>query len=302
MKPRCPECNLLHIHRPSCSRSPFAPVPGRADAGIDLDIAEAIKPGSTLAHNIGRADADITPTPFKLSPEFRPLTPDEQAAVAERPPIYGAEEEREHKEEVVALRGFHPVSKLEQGYADYVRYCKDHPLGGHGGDRLPCGRAEFDYDQWLTSRARQEQLDEDDLYSVRHLADTRDGWVNAAENPKESAGREKVSFGGTFPAGALVPVARVFQVGAEKYGRLNWRTAGIQVTTYESAVMRHLLALMDGQDVDPESGQSHWAHIAAGAMIVLDATGLGKVANDRPAPGSAAELLAALAPGRRSPR
>lgn len=243
MKPRCPECNLLHIHRPSCSRSPFAPIPGRADAGIDLDIAEAIKPGSTLAHNIGRADADITPTPrYSHGPNA------ESVALVEEPRV---ENFRSH--DIL-------VSEVDEARMD-----PDHPLRAAAYARAA-------------------------------------GWVNAAENPKESAGREKVSFGGTFPAGALVPVARVFQVGAEKYGRLNWRTAGIQVTTYESAVMRHLLALMDGQDVDPESGQSHWAHIAAGAMIVLDATGLGKVANDRPAPGSAAELLAALAPGRRSPR
>jgi hypothetical protein len=45
--------------------------------------------------------------------------------------------------------------------------------------------------------------------------------------------------------------------------------------------MRHLNAWRDGEDVDPESGRSHIAHIAASCNILLDAEHCGTLQDER---------------------
>jgi hypothetical protein len=40
---------------------------------------------------------------------------------------------------------------------------------------------------------------------------------------------------------------------------------------YYDAAMRHLMAYFDGQDLDPESGLPHLAHVMACASILIDA-------------------------------
>ncbi|HQT38907.1 MAG TPA: DUF5664 domain-containing protein [Acidocella sp.] len=101
-----------------------------------------------------------------------------------------------------------------------------------------------------------------------------------AENPKEAAGRLKTPVH-LVPPALILATAEVLKHGASVYGEWNWRDAGIVLSTYTGAAMRHLLAIMDGQDIDPESGQSHWAHIAANCAIVLDAAPRGMVKDDR---------------------
>lgn len=100
-------------------------------------------------------------------------------------------------------------------------------------------------------------------------------------NPKGAAGRAKPQFH-LIPVGALAPVAKVMELGAKKYGPYNWRETPVNYTTYLSAVGRHAAAFLDGEDQDPESGQSHLAHIAAGMMILLDAIVTGNAKDDRP--------------------
>lgn len=102
-----------------------------------------------------------------------------------------------------------------------------------------------------------------------------------AVNPKDLAGRAKPQLH-LIPLPALVPVARVMELGAAKYGPHNWRDTPIAHTPYISAMMRHLIAYAGGESVDPESGQSHLAHIASGAMILLDAVLAGVAKDDRP--------------------
>ena len=103
------------------------------------------------------------------------------------------------------------------------------------------------------------------------------------ENPKKTAGDRKLNMA-LLPPEALRAMSRVLQSGAAKYGPWNWRVKGqeIEESTYHAATLRHLTALMDGEDLDPESGESHWAHIAASAAIVLDALELKKKQPDEP--------------------
>jgi hypothetical protein len=96
-----------------------------------------------------------------------------------------------------------------------------------------------------------------------------------------------------------VEVGLVLEGGAEKYGIFNWRNEPISITTYVGAIRRHVNAILDGEDIDPESGRPHWAHIAASAGIAMDAKAIGNLIDDRPTPGAGPELMESVAQARK---
>lgn len=71
-----------------------------------------------------------------------------------------------------------------------------------------------------------------------------------------------------IPREALEQEAQAFAFGAGKYGKYNFRK-GIEYTRLLDAVMRHTLAFSDGEDKDPESGESHLAHARANLAMLL---------------------------------
>lgn len=83
-------------------------------------------------------------------------------------------------------------------------------------------------------------------------------------------------------------------LGASKYGAFNWQADPVDATTYYSAAMRHLLQWFSGEDVDPESGSSHLAHVRACMAILIDAQASGKLVDDRPVCASAGEAIERL--------
>lgn len=125
------------------------------------------------------------------------------------------------------------------------------------------------------------------------VADARARAATEGLNPKDLVGASKTPLG-LLPWTALVQVAKVFEVGAAKYGAYNWRTEGqpVQHVTYVAAAFRHLAAYMDGQTIDPETGCNHLAHAACGLLILLDASAVGNAIDNRPTPGVAAEIMA----------
>lgn len=54
-------------------------------------------------------------------------------------------------------------------------------------------------------------------------------------------------------------VSRVRMFGAKKYSRNNWKK-GFKITRSMAAAMRHILAFINGEDNDAESGLSHLGH------------------------------------------
>ena len=66
----------------------------------------------------------------------------------------------------------------------------------------------------------------------------------------------------------LEEVAWVMTFGAKKYAANNWRS-GISITRLLGAAMRHLLAILRGENTDPETGRSHSAHLACCSMFVF---------------------------------
>ena len=99
-------------------------------------------------------------------------------------------------------------------------------------------------------------------------------------DPKGAVGATKCPMH-LLPPAALREVAWVHGHGAEKYGPYNWRESKVNATTYVAAILRHLAAWSEGEDLDPESGRSHIAHVATSCNILIDAAACGKLIDDR---------------------
>lgn len=100
-------------------------------------------------------------------------------------------------------------------------------------------------------------------------------------DPKGDAGKQKPQLQ-LIPPVFNIAVAGALALGAEKYGVANWRNNNVQAMTYIGAMRRHIDAYLDGQDIDPESGVSHLAHVAACCAITLDAAASGTLVDNRP--------------------
>lgn len=107
------------------------------------------------------------------------------------------------------------------------------------------------------------------------MSDEREG------NPKHAEGRKKTPIR-FIPPSALAAEGRVMQLGASKYGAYNWSESGVSASVYYDAAMRHLMQWYTGEDIDPESGQPHLAHVRACMAIIIDAAALGMLDDDRP--------------------
>lgn len=66
---------------------------------------------------------------------------------------------------------------------------------------------------------------------------------------------------------AMLGTAQVLAFGAKKYTAHNWRN-GITYSRLASAAMRHIMAFLDGEDLDPESGLPHVDHAACCLMFL----------------------------------
>lgn len=68
-------------------------------------------------------------------------------------------------------------------------------------------------------------------------------------------------------AKALESLAQVLTFGAKKYAAHNWRN-GIEYSRLTAAMLRHLMAIQRGEDVDPESGLPHIDHLGCCWMFL----------------------------------
>lgn len=100
-------------------------------------------------------------------------------------------------------------------------------------------------------------------------------------NPKDAVGVSKAPLS-VLPFRVLWGVAQAFLEGALKYGRHNYRTAGVRASVYFDAVQRHMGAWWEGEDIDPDSGLSHIDKAIASLMVLRDGMYQGNWNDDRP--------------------
>lgn len=111
-----------------------------------------------------------------------------------------------------------------------------------------------------------------------------------ASNPKEMFGAKKVPLE-VVPDSAVVALALAFTEGALKYGRYNWRVAGVRASTYRSALQRHIASWWNGENVDPDTGVPHLANAMACIAVMFDAELCEKLNDDRPPQAPVADQI-----------
>lgn len=107
-------------------------------------------------------------------------------------------------------------------------------------------------------------------------------------NPKDAIGSTKPPLT-CLPLPPLFEVGVVAKLGAEKYGRHNWRDIPVRASAYIDAAFRHLAQWWEGEDFDAESSMSHLAHAVASLLILRDAQMCGTCEDDRPLGGPMAD-------------
>ena len=77
-------------------------------------------------------------------------------------------------------------------------------------------------------------------------------------------------------------VARVLEYGKRKYGMFNWLRGDMSYSRVASAALRHLVADLDGEEKDEESGLKHLTHAACCIIFLMEYEKNGKAIDDRP--------------------
>lgn len=75
-----------------------------------------------------------------------------------------------------------------------------------------------------------------------------------------------------LPTVALREEAKVWQFGAKKYSRDNWKKlwGDKTINTCMDSLLRHAFSILEGEDIDNESGLYHAAHIRCNAAMILE--------------------------------
>ncbi len=92
---------------------------------------------------------------------------------------------------------------------------------------------------------------------------------------KFDEGKPRISL---LSSDAILEIAKVATMGAEKYSDHNWRK-GFDWSRLMDAAERHLLKYNKGNRIDEESKLSHLAHVAWNIMALLEFE-INKIGND----------------------
>lgn len=104
-------------------------------------------------------------------------------------------------------------------------------------------------------------------------------------NPKDLIGSTKLPLD-IVPETTLAYLAIGHLEGDLKYGKVNWREAGVRTGIYLGALQRHYAKFRAGEWEDPHTTVPHLANALACISIIIDATYAGLLTDDRPKPVS----------------
>lgn len=100
-------------------------------------------------------------------------------------------------------------------------------------------------------------------------------------NPKDLCGIAKVPIS-CVPANVLAELGTAMFEGQCKYGRHNYRAVGVRASIYYDALMRHMMAWWEGEDIDAASGMSHVTKAMTTLIVLRDSMLQGNLNDDRP--------------------
>lgn len=99
-------------------------------------------------------------------------------------------------------------------------------------------------------------------------------------NPKDAIGSNKLPLS-IVPSTLVIYASLGYLEGALKYGKFNWRIAGVRSSIYLDALKRHIADYENGEDCDPNTLVPHLSNALACLGILLDAKVCGKLNDDR---------------------
>lgn len=106
------------------------------------------------------------------------------------------------------------------------------------------------------------------------------------ENPKDQIGVRKWRHIVSVPMTVLWEVGIGMMEGAMKYGRHNYRAAGVRASVYVDAAMGHIGQWWEGEDTDADSGLSHITKAICSLIVLRDAMIQDMLIDDRPPRGN----------------
>lgn len=101
--------------------------------------------------------------------------------------------------------------------------------------------------------------------------------VNAKGGKKQTG--NKPTFN-QVPETFVAALSKHMEIGAQKYGFKNW-TLGLTESQALEATRRHVGKRRTGENLDPETGSSHFLAIAANAMMAWCLEQAGQLTDDR---------------------
>lgn len=101
-------------------------------------------------------------------------------------------------------------------------------------------------------------------------------------NPKDAVGVRKWRQYCTVPTTIIWELGVAMLEGARKYGRHNYRVAGVRASVYIDAAKGHIDSWWEGEDVDADSGLSHVTKAMASLAVLRDAMINDMLTDDRP--------------------
>lgn len=116
---------------------------------------------------------------------------------------------------------------------------------------------------------------------VRSISGTHEGAVEKDTNPKDALGIKKAPLH-AVPCGPEFELGLAMMEGGRKYGTHNYRETGVLASVYYDAIMRHVKAWWEGEDIDTASGIHHLIKAAASEFVVRDSMLMGNFVDDRP--------------------
>jgi hypothetical protein len=121
-------------------------------------------------------------------------------------------------------------------------------------------------------RDMEREAEEKNMATLLDIKDT---------NPKDSVGIKKVPIS-PVSGPVMLEVGLGMLEGACKYGRHNYRDAGVRGSVYYDATFRHLMAWWEGEDTDPDSGLSHITKAITSLVVLRDSMIRQNWIDDRP--------------------
>lgn len=101
-------------------------------------------------------------------------------------------------------------------------------------------------------------------------------------NPKDGIGIRKWRQYAVVPCSFVWGMGVAMLEGALKYGRHNYRVAGVRASVYVDAAKGHIDQFWEGEDLDPDSQLHHILKAGASLAVLYDGIAYENWVDDRP--------------------